>query len=332
MTVKPILQPGIKAPEFTLPAVNRAQEAISSRYAAGVSVLIFFEAAISEQRISQLREYQERLKDFETRKIQLLGITNASSEAIAQLTAENSLDFPILYSEPTGGPAASYGVMESGQILPSVVVVDPEGLIRRVFEPDPEEGLPNPARVLRAVNNLAKVAKPPRLADDDWRLGNPEAPIVLLEYGDYQCSHCRDLFNVVKELMPVYKDKLQFVFRHFPMRQAHPLAVMAAQAAEAAGAQGKFWEMHARLFAADNALEQEKLRLYAQEVGLDLEQFSADLTGKDTEEAVMTEYREAIKHKIKSPPTLFVNEILFDGVPTLETLSSKIDGLLACLA
>lgn len=70
---------------------------------------------------------------------------------------------------------------------------------------------------------------------------------------------CRDLFNVVKELMPVYKDKMQFIFRHFPMRHAHPFAIMAAQAAEAAGVQGKFWERHARMFASDNALEAEKL-------------------------------------------------------------------------
>ncbi|MDQ7096611.1 thioredoxin domain-containing protein [Desulfosporosinus sp. PR] len=331
MSVKPILQPGIPAPEFTLPAINRKSEEINSRHPAEVSVFVFFGSEMTGPITAQLGDYQERLKDYEVKKARLIGISNASGDALENLAEEKQLTFPILHSDLTGGPAYSYGVVDGGQILPVVFVVDPEGVIRRVFDPDPAEGLPNPAMVLRAITNLSNAPKPPVIAADDWRLGPADAPIVLIEYGDYQCSHCRDLFNVVKDLMPIYKDKLQFIFRHFPMRHAHPLAIMAAQAAEAAGIQGKFWEMHARMFAADNDLETEKLRVYAQEIGLDPERFSADLTSPAVESAVMDEYREATKHKIKSPPTLFVNSILFDGAHTLENLGHKVAGLLSCL-
>ncbi|WP_088187326.1 thioredoxin domain-containing protein [Desulfosporosinus sp. FKA] len=334
MTDRPILQPGITAPEFILQPINREQEESVSCNSSEVTVLLFLGSEMTERTVSQLTEYQSRHKDYAAKKARLVAITDASSEEMKKIAAEKQIEFPIVASEKSREVASSYGVFVNEQSLTAVFVVDQEGLIRRVFEHDPEEGLPNPAMVLRAVNNLSNSPKPPLLRSDDWRLGSADAPIVLIEYGDYQCSHCKDLFSVVKELMPSYENKIQFIFRHFPMRHAHPFAVIAAQAAEAAGAQGKFWEMHHRLFdvfGIDNALEEENLKRYAQEIGLDMDKFSSDLKSPEMESAVMDEYREATRHKIKSPPTLFVNYILFDSSHTLENLRNKIDGLLACL-
>ena len=331
MTDKPILQPGIQAPEYRLQAVTGEQKELISYSSTGVSVLLFLGSEMTERTISQLSEYQSRVEDYTSKKARLVGLTNVSTEEMKKLVKEKQIEFDIFASEQSIEVARSYGVLEKERMQTAVFVVDSEGLIRRVFEHDPEEGLPNPAMVLRAVNNLSNSPKPPLLRSDDWRLGAADAPIVFIEYGDYQCSHCRDLFSVITELMAAYENKIQFVFRHFPMRHAHPFAVMAAQAAEAAGAQSKFWEMHTRLFAAGNALEQENLLSYAQELGLDLDKFSFDLNSKEMESAVMDEYREATRHKIKSPPTLFVNSILFDASHTIDNLRNKIDGLLACL-
>ncbi|WP_407308047.1 thioredoxin domain-containing protein [Desulfosporosinus sp. SB140] len=331
MTNKPILQPGIIAPEFTLEAINQEPEESIRCCSTGVTVLLFWGSERTNITVSQLVEYQDRLKDYMARNARLIGLTDASPEVIRKLVEQTRIEFPIVASKQSVDLARSYGVLEKEQILPTVFVVDQEGLIRRVFEPDLDEGLPNPAMVLRAVNNLSNSPKPPFIRSDDWRLGSADAPIIFIEYGDYQCSHCRDLYKVITELMPAYQDKIQFIFRHFPMRHAHPFAVIAAKAAEAAGVQGKFWEMHTRLFEAGNALEQNDLMGYAREIGINIDRFNLDVNSEDIENAVMDEYREATRHKIKSPPTLFINHILFDGSQTIETLRNKIDGLLACL-
>lgn len=325
-----ILQPGIRAPEFALPAVNSLQKADVGGAGRQVSVLLFFAAGAAAETGAQLAGYQERLREYEARNARIIGVTDAAGDELGKLAADGHIEFPLAGAGPAKAVAQRYGAVVDGAIRPAVFVIDPDGLIRRVFQPEPDEGLPNPASVLRAVTNLASVPVPPAAAAGDWRLGSPVAPVVIIEYGDYQCKHCRELFRVILRLMPAYENKLQFIFRHFPMRHAHPLAILAAQAAEAAGVQGKFWEMHARLFAADNALEREKLLQYAGELGLNLEKFSADLDSAPAEKAVMGDYHEAVKHRIKSAPTLFFNYILFDGAPTEENVRSKIDGLLAC--
>ncbi|MGI9860380.1 thioredoxin domain-containing protein [Moorella naiadis] len=326
-----ILQPGIRAPEFTLPAVNLGQEVTVSNRSTHMTVLLFFGSEVTDIIAGQLAGYQERLSDFERHNAQVIAITDATPGDLRKLAQERNIEFPLAAdSDPLRGVARSYGIVANEAILPAVFVVDQEGLIRRVYNPEPTMGLPNPAIVNRALINLVNTPKPPLMTADDWRLGYPEAPVALIEYGDYQCGHCQELYRVIMELLPTYGDKVQFVFRHFPLRHLHPLAVPAAEAAEAAGIQGKFWEMHARLFAADNALERENLIEYAREIGLDVEKFTADLETHRFEDAVKEDYRGATRNKIKSPPTLFINYILFDGPPTAKALRDRIDSLLAC--
>ncbi|MEL7565224.1 MAG: thioredoxin domain-containing protein [Dehalobacterium sp.] len=332
LTMKPILEPGIKAPEFALPAVNREQEASLGVRSDGVKVIIFFGSEMTGEIAGQLAGYQERMGDFEARHAQIIAVSDATFGELKKLVEDKRIGFPLVSSDSSNGLARNYGVVVNNVIMPVVFVVDQEGLIRRVYHSEPAQGLPNPAMVLRALNNLNNTPKPPLMTGDDWRLGPAEAPVVLIEYGEYQCGHCRDLYRIIMELMPFYQDKIQFIFRHFPMRHLHPLAVPAAEAAEVAGAQGRFWEMHARLFATDKALERENLIQYARELGLDTEKFIADLDGHHFLDAVQEDYRGGVGRKIKSPPTLFINYILFDGTPTVENLRVRIDSLLSCLA
>src|SRR5436190_23562011 len=107
------------------------------------------------------------------------------------------------------------------------------------------------------------------IAKRDHIQGPIDAPLALLEYGDYQCPYCGDAYPVVKAVQRQLGDRLCFAFRNFPLVNSHPHAEHAAEAAEAAGAQGKFWEMHDMLFENQNALEDEDLARYAATLGLD---------------------------------------------------------------
>jgi protein-disulfide isomerase len=191
--------------------------------------------------------------------------------------------------------------------------------------------LPNPAMVLRGLANLTHMPKPSPVAEDDWRLGTPDAPIVLIEYGDYQCTHCAELHAILEGVTRDYRDKLLLVHRHFPLRHSHPQAQLAAEAAEAAGALGKFWEMHHQLFLAKLNLEKEKIVRYAEELGLDKDKFLDDLNSGRFKRVVDEEFDLARSCRVKFVPTFFVNGILWEGPLTRESICSRIDGLLACV-
>src|SRR5258708_31155028 len=109
----------------------------------------------------------------------------------------------------------------------------------------------------------------PPVSNRDHIAGPDDAPVTLVEYGDYECRYCGMAYPVVKRARQALGDELRFVFRNFPLAEAHPHARVAAEAGEAAGAQGKFWEMHDTLFEHQDALEAEDLIGYAESLGLD---------------------------------------------------------------
>jgi len=109
-----------------------------------------------------------------------------------------------------------------------------------------------------------------------YQLGNTEAAIVLVEYGDYECPHCAKAWALVQKLMEEFDDQLLFEFRNFPLREIHPMAMVGAQAAEAAGIQGKFWEMHNFLFRNQSRLSLDFTIYLADELELNLGQFLND--------------------------------------------------------
>src|SRR5262245_52504186 len=110
----------------------------------------------------------------------------------------------------------------------------------------------------------------------DHLIGPADAPVVVVEYGDFECPNCKQAVAAVEMLLKRLDGKVRFVYRHYPL-EVHSHAVAAAEAAEAAGAQGRFWDMHARLFEHQRALERTHLDAYARELGLDMARFSAEL-------------------------------------------------------
>ena len=142
--------------------------------------------------------------------------------------------------------------------------------------------------------------------------GTPDARVTLIEYGDFQCPYCGDAYPVVRALLKDY-DWLRFVFRHMPLPDLHPRARAAAEAAEAAGAQGHFWDMHDRLFENQHALSDEQLREHAAALGLDVERFDRELREGVHTERVEEDLRSGAQSGIPSTPGFFVNGAIHLG-------------------
>jgi protein-disulfide isomerase len=153
----------------------------------------------------------------------------------------------------------------------------------------------------------------PPLSAHDHIQGSPDANIVLVEYGDYECPYCGAAYPVVKELQKRLAHKLSFAFRNFPLANAHPHAELAAEAAEAAGAQGKFWEMHDLLYENQAALEPENLIEYATTLGLDLPRFTKEVNEHVYAARVREDFRSGVRSGVNGTPTFFINGERYNG-------------------
>jgi protein-disulfide isomerase len=151
----------------------------------------------------------------------------------------------------------------------------------------------------------------------------------LVQYGDYECPYCRSAASVIPRLLERLDGRLRFVARHFPLPDVHPYAALAAEAVEAAGAQGKFWEMHERLFAGQDQLQLGDLLRYAGELGLDLEQFEADLTGARFAERVAADVESGESAGVAGTPTFFLNDRRYTGAYDAESLEGAVREALA---
>jgi Na+/H+ antiporter NhaA len=167
------------------------------------------------------------------------------------------------------------------------------------------------------------------LSDDvdperDHIRGSPAAPVTLVEYGDYQCPYCGQAEIVVRELLEAFGDELRYVWRHLPLTDVHPNAQMAAEAAEAAAAQGAFWEMHDLLLANQDALTGFDLRRHAQELGLDVERFVDDLHRRAHLERVEEDVASADASGVAGTPTFFINGSRHHGAYDVSTLTAAV--------
>lgn len=176
------------------------------------------------------------------------------------------------------------------------------------------------ARELRERYPVRIALAPPRAdvgADDDPFLGPQDAPVTLVEFSDFQCPYCRRVQPVLKRLMTAYHGKLKLVFRDFPLRQIHPQAQKAAEAAQCANEQGQFWPYHDRLFAATE-LGPEQLKQYAVELGLDAEGFNACLDSAKYSQEVQSDIDDARAAGVNATPSFFVNGLPINGAVPFE--------------
>jgi protein-disulfide isomerase len=149
--------------------------------------------------------------------------------------------------------------------------------------------------------------------EKDHTLGPTNAPVTLVEYGDFECPHCGRAHPIVQAIRRYMGEELRFVYRHFPLVEAHPHAQSAAEASEAAGAQGRFWEMHDILFRNQQALEPEDLLLYAARIGVDAQRVARELAAGTWTKKVRDDFRGGVRSGVNGTPTFFVNGVRYDG-------------------
>jgi protein-disulfide isomerase len=164
---------------------------------------------------------------------------------------------------------------------------------------------------------------------DDPYAGDPNAKVVVVEFSDFQCPYCSQEFPTVRELINVYKNKIKFIYRDFPVSDKHPNAQKAAEAADCAFAQGKFWEMHDKLFINQSDLSNAALKRYAGEIGLDAAQFNSCLDSGTYASEVQKDFNDGYAAGVQGTPTFFINDRKFEGVVSLDTFKQIIDQLLA---
>jgi protein-disulfide isomerase len=151
------------------------------------------------------------------------------------------------------------------------------------------------------------------ISERDHVRGPITAQLTLIEYGDYECPYCAAAHPNVKQVLGVLGDQLAFAYRHFPLSTIHPHAFQAAEAAEAAGAQGRFWEMHDLLFENQDRLSVDDLLVYAQLLGLDIDRFVADLQRHTYEPRVREDFMTGVRSGVNGTPTFFVNGVRHNG-------------------
>ena len=153
----------------------------------------------------------------------------------------------------------------------------------------------------------------PAVSSSDHFQGNDDAPIVLVEYGDYQCPHCGRANPIIKRIQEKLGDKLKFVFRNFPLAEIHNHAVNAAIGAEAAAAQDKFWEMHDVIFENQQHLDDVSLIKHAAHIGLNIEQFETDFEKPEYQETVEADFESGVRSGVNGTPSFFVNGEKYNG-------------------
>jgi Na+:H+ antiporter, NhaA family len=172
---------------------------------------------------------------------------------------------------------------------------------------------------------IATLSPPVDPARDRVR-GAAQAPVTLVEYGDFQCPYCGEAYPVVQELQQRFGEQLRFVFRHMPLPDLHPRSPFAAEAAEAAGAQGRFWEMHDRLFEHQLELNDAELRRHGEAIGIDdPERFDAELRARVHAARVEEDFRSGARSGVPSTPRFFINGLIHLGSASYAELAEAID-------
>ena len=173
----------------------------------------------------------------------------------------------------------------------------------------------------------------PPVGERDHVIGPANAPVTLVEYGDYECPYCGAAHPIVKEVRRRMGNAMRFAFRHFPLTRVHPHAERAAEAAEAAGAQGKskFWQMHDMLYEHQDALDDEYLEIYAATIGLDVERFTRELLSGVHAPRVREDFLSGVRSGVNGTPTFFINGRRHEGSYDLETLLLAINNQLSAV-
>ena len=171
---------------------------------------------------------------------------------------------------------------------------------------------------------MSKLRKP--VDEHDHRHGKPSATVTLVEYGDYECGHCGFAHPLLKKLSKQFSSELLFVFRNFPLQESHPAAMIAAQAAEAAGIQHKFWEMHDLIYEHQEELDENGLVNFAEALDLDIDRFVRDTRSQAVLSKIESDFESGIRSGVNGTPSFFINDMRLDTYDqTYESLVEAVE-------
>ena len=159
----------------------------------------------------------------------------------------------------------------------------------------------------------------------DHVIGPSDASVTIVEYGDFECPICKQAAPVVKLLLHHFEGRIRFSYRHFPLREVHQHALRAAEAAESAGVQGKFWPMHDLLFDSQQHLTTRYLRRYAERLQLDMARYMADMDDSFCLQRIRAHVESGLASGVRATPTFFVNNEIVDVSFGLHQLSDAIE-------
>ena len=165
----------------------------------------------------------------------------------------------------------------------------------------------------------------PVTEDRDHIQGPTEAAVTLVEYGDYECPYCGAAYPIIKEVQSRMGERLRFVFRNFPITTSHPHAEQAAETAEAAAAQGRFWQMHDLLYENQRRLRDPDLRDYAERLALDVERFDKELADHVHAARVREDFMSGVRSGVNGTPTFYINGTRHDDSYEVETMVAALE-------
>lgn len=309
------LAPGTKAPTFTLEDAPGHSVSLEDFRGQPV-VLCFYPADWSSVCGEQVVLYNELLPQFKRFDAQILGISVDGVWCHKAFAEARNLQFPLLADfHPKGAVARQYGVYreQNGISERALFVIDAEGTIQWSYV-SPIGSNPGADGILEALAGLnGAEATTANERAHEYARGPEDAAVTLVEYLDYECPDCLDAYNVLHSLPQDALADVRFVVRNFPLRHAHPHAQHASEAALAAGAQGKFWEMHDALFQHQDALDDADLMRYAGEIGLDEDRFRRDLEAHTYAEGAEQDHLEGARKGVNGTPTFFINGTRYEG-------------------
>jgi protein-disulfide isomerase len=178
----------------------------------------------------------------------------------------------------------------------------------------------------KIAQNMPKLTPPINQHDHIQGLG--DAPITLLEYGDYQCPHCAAAYPIIKEIQKIFSKKLRFAFRNFPLANIHEFAIPAALAAEAAGRQDKYWEMHDFIFEHQAKLSKLAFIEFAQMLKLNIAHFKMDFQDKKLEQKIEEDFESGVRSGVNGTPSFYINQHKYDGSYDFGSMAETIKGYL----
>lgn len=322
-----IFEPGTEAPDFDLPSSLGGR--VSKADLQGQTyVLVFYPGDFTPVCTSELALFEQARPDIEASGAQLFGVSVDSLASHEAFARDQKLGFALLSdSHPKGQMSQGWKSLnaDSGTSRRSLFVVGPDGKI--VWSHLSPDGVnPGVDGVLRALSALGPDTGRGHATRDDFHMRGPaDAAVTLTEFGDYQCPYCGQAYAELKKVFAHFGDRLRFQFRNFPLSNIHPYAEMAAEVAEAAGAQGKFWQMHDAIYENQPALSNDMLVGLAGQLGLDVDRLVREVNERTYLPRIRTDLSEGLRAGVNGTPSFFINGRLHQASFDSRTLIRAIE-------